>query len=438
MFDDAHALRIVYGGSETLQREYKRSMPWTGQGRFKLIKTIAALANCGGGYLIVGYDEEKQGDERFVGVNDADLESWDVTNVARDANNHIRPDIDIEVLRPQSKKSGKTFVVVRVPSHGAEPHICAKGTGNATGTKLRSGALYYRNRNKEVTEIGRLDDWRDLVKRLTLAKKHEIKELIESALTAIGPKNPQLAVSGIDLDIETLPIEERALDLRTSETTDLPLLIFAAVPVSDSLAQDTENSKIALKSASVDYRGWPFIFYLEQGECCHPQFDEDAIWAVDTEPFNERPTFYYWQFKYLSSLFYSAQITPESSVGLGSEIFAYDHAKLLAEALIAVGRLYESLGYSVDTPIDILLKYTNLSEASITLTRHSLLPHPYKGSQLVLQNTIHLNELLTLPWKWAADILAEIGQRMGARQSLPVDIMGGLAKKHLSHGQKLY
>lgn len=437
MIDSAEALRIVYRGIETRRTEYKRSMPWEGQERLKLIRTIVGLANAGGGYLVLGYDEDKQGDDRFVGMKDDHLVNWDVTNVARDVNNYIQPDIDVEVTHPQSDDKNTTFVVVRVPPHGSLPHICVRDGGDDRSTILKRGALYCRNRNKEVTEISRLDDWRELVQRLTMSKKSEIQQLVVDALSCFDTNSLRVAIPIFKLDVETQAIEDHALNLRKDDITSFPLLAFAAVPVDKSQSQEIEKSKLSLKSACVDYRGWPFLFYLESSRC-PPRFDEDSIWAVDTEPFFERPTFYYWQFKYTRSLFYSVQITPESSVGHGSDLDAYTQAKLLAEALIAVGRLYKGLGIPEDKPIEILLKYMSLSKARITVMGHSQLSHPYAGSQIVLQNTIHLNELLMRPWSWAGELVSKVGRRMGVRRSLPMDYMEALAKKHLSGGQKLY
>lgn len=437
MIDSTEALHIVFHGTETRRIEYKRSVPWEKPERYKLIREIAGLANVGGGYLVLGFDEEKQGDDRFVGMDDDHLANWDVTIVARDVNNYMQPDIDVEVILPYAEDRKSTFVVVRVPPHGSLPHVCVRDAGDDRNTILRRGALYCRNRNKEVTEIGRLDDWRELVQRLTMSRKSEIQQLVVDALGSSNASRLQVVVPTFNLDVETQAIEGRALKLRREDTTSLPLWILAAVPVDEPQSQDVETTKLALKSACVDYRGWPFIFYLESGNC-PPRFDEDSIWAVDTEPFNERPTFYYWMFKYTSSLFYSVQITPESSVGLGSDLDAYTQAKLLAEGLIAVGRLYKGLGFSVDKPISILLKYMNLSEAKVTVMERSLLSHPYAGSQIVLQDAIHLNELLTRPWSWAGKLVSKVGQRMGASRSLPESYMEALAKKHLAHGHELH
>ncbi len=437
MFNDAEALRIVYRGLETLEIECKRSIPWEGPARFKLMKIIAGLANAGGGYLVVGFDEKQQGDARFVGVDGEHLSTWDVTNVARDVNNHVEPDMDVEVARPQSRDSKLVFVVIRVPQHGDMPHICVKDRGDHNDTILRKGALYYRNRNKETTEIGRLDDWRDLIHRLTLARKAEIQELVFDALSSSGGTNLQAIVPSLDLGLETEEIEKHALSMRPEGLAALPLLIFAAIPSDSPVPQDIERSKSSLKSACVDYRGWPFLFYLETANC-PPQFDEDSIWAVDTEPFYERPTFDYWRFQYTRSLFYSIKITQKSSVGLGSELEAYGQTKLIAEALIAMGRLYDGLGFSADKPIDVLLEYKNLTDARITTGSRHLLSHPYAGAKIILQDTIHLNELLARPWGRAAEIVAEVGQRMGVQERLPIRHMEGLAKKHLSGGQKLH
>lgn len=270
-----------------------------------------------------------------------------------------------------------------------------------------------------------------LARSLMDASHVQHEETPESLQPTISTKIAEVPI------VEIQEIENRALNLRTKNTEDLTLLVIAAVPTDEPLPQDVGKSKLSLKSASVDYRGWPFLFYQES-ERWPPQFDEDSIWAVNTEPFFERPTFYYWRFKYTHSLFYSVQMTPESSVGLRSDLDAYTQAKLLAEAFVAIGRIYEGLGFTVDKPINILLKYMNLSEANITILNHSWLTQPYAGSQVVIHQTNYLNELLTRPWSLAAELFTEVGQRMGVNGTLPLSIMEALAKKHLSGGQKIH
>jgi hypothetical protein len=434
MIGSKEALRIVLHGAETRRIEYKRSMPWAGNGRFKLIKSIAGMANAGGGYIVFGYDEDRQGDERFAGMEDTHLATWDITRAARDVNNYIQPDIDLEVLSPQSEDTKATFVVLCVPSHGAFPHICKRDAGDDRQPFLRSGALYLRNQNKEVAEISRLEDWRNLITRLTMSKRAEVQQIVVDALSSFGAKGLGSLVPSLDLDAETQTVEQRALGLRPENCTRLPLLVFAVIPAEGAVAQEVEQSKLSLKFACVDYSGWPFLFYLESGSC-PPRFDEDSIWALDVEPTFERPAFDYWLFNYTRSLFYKVQITPESSVGLGSDLDAYTQAKLLAEALLSTGRLYQNLGFQVDAPISILLKYANLSESRITVMSRSQMPHPYAGSQVVLNTNASLNELLMRPWSLAGELVSEIGRRVGVDRALPLNIMEALARKHLSNGR---
>ena len=428
--DEAEALRTVYRGAETRRLEYKRSMPWLGNGRFKLIRTIAALANVGGGCLVIGYNEQLSGDARFEGLTPEHLATWDVTKVARDVNNHIKPSIDLKVQSVRDEQRKIDFVIVHVPPHGSIPHLCIKDAGkNEAG--LRSSALYYRNHNKETTEIGSPEDWLELLNRLIILRKEEIRRLMASALSGSAPDSLSLKLPSLDLESETLEFEDHMLSLHDEMNKGFPIVFLAATPVHDHPTQVVDEAKLKLEGATADFCTWPFFFYLEDSDA-QPHFEQDSIWAVYGDQVQELSPFYYWRFDCIRNLFYSAQITLESLVGLGSELDAYSQTMSLAEGLWAIGHLYEALGFDVDNEISVMLKYTGLSESEITIQNRSWLQRPYAGSSIALQRPCYLNELLTRPWNLAANFMVEIGNKMGVKQALPRDFMEGLAKKHLN------
>jgi len=104
------ALLATQGESQTV--EYKRQLPLTDGERTKLTKTVIAMANTDGGYLIYGVDEEKSAGPRVVGVDAPPTVSDDLTRIIRAT---VVPYPGTEVVK--AEVDGRQLVAVVVPKH---------------------------------------------------------------------------------------------------------------------------------------------------------------------------------------------------------------------------------------------------------------------------------------------------------------------------------
>lgn len=91
------------------------------ESRFNLLKEIAAFANAGGGYLIVGIEDDEDRAGGFVGTEPSEAEE-DALSLRDLCLDHLKPRVeDLEVQSRQVRGNGLT--VVRVPPSARTPHM---------------------------------------------------------------------------------------------------------------------------------------------------------------------------------------------------------------------------------------------------------------------------------------------------------------------------
>ena len=125
--DEAIIKELIYRGYEIRNVDYKSSRPWEGISREKLIKHILCFANFGGGFIIIGYDENmKTDEEKRTGIKEEHLENWETTKVNEYLNNYSSPKLNIKVIPYKDDGENKKYIVLSIPSHGNSPHINIK------------------------------------------------------------------------------------------------------------------------------------------------------------------------------------------------------------------------------------------------------------------------------------------------------------------------
>ena len=136
--------------------DYKQGCRWTDLAageKAELCRDIAALANAGGGYLIMGYSNSPLAPDGKV----PDDHGFDVTVVGDLVNSRFAPPISFQIYADE-RSAGKRVIVIAVQSFEAQPHICTKGSA-----PLRQAAIYYRTAEAKTQEIQNPDDMRRLI-----------------------------------------------------------------------------------------------------------------------------------------------------------------------------------------------------------------------------------------------------------------------------------
>ena len=160
----------------------------------KITRAALSMANRrDGGIVIIGIDENNNGELNLVGLSDKDLLSWERDGLADSFAEFSDPPFSFEVETKSFE--GNSFIVITVDEFVDIPILCKKSFPDV----LRKGACYVRTRRKpETVEIPSQENMRDL---LELAIEKGVRRFIQQAFSA-----------GLSLSPETISTDAQLFD----------------------------------------------------------------------------------------------------------------------------------------------------------------------------------------------------------------------------------
>ncbi len=177
---------LVKRGVESEKLDYKgpinfRTIGKAGQA--KIARHMAALANTGGGHIVIGVGEDAAGHPSvYAGLDAAEVHSFDPSSVGPVINHMIEPPIDFVIERPLV--DGKRYAIIKVRPFENMPHVCAQGVS----PELQQGVFYIRTPEAASRPASRAFELHGLIKRALLKQRSQLAELLRDILT--GEKIP--------------------------------------------------------------------------------------------------------------------------------------------------------------------------------------------------------------------------------------------------------
>ena len=154
-----HALLNL--GTEAPTLDYKKSVDLSSRdGRARVAKDAIAMANSGGGTIIVGVAEKTKGLFEQVGLSPDMLEKLEVSLVNKSLRAFMDPFFHIGVRRVTDGE--KTFVFLQIPGAKDVPILAKKNNESAA---LYQGRVYIRTSAAESREITDSSEMRQLLGR---------------------------------------------------------------------------------------------------------------------------------------------------------------------------------------------------------------------------------------------------------------------------------
>jgi CheY-like chemotaxis protein len=144
--EDADLL-LLRVGFESRDLDYKEDFDLS-QGRAALAKDILAMANGGGGSVIIGVKESVRGAFEFIGVAPDRLAAWETTVVNDAVRRYVGAHLAVRV-RPLEVE-GRHFVLIRIPPTDGTVAFAAV---DDAGTKLFRGRIYMRTDDGRSAEV---------------------------------------------------------------------------------------------------------------------------------------------------------------------------------------------------------------------------------------------------------------------------------------------
>ncbi|MEO1147826.1 MAG: RNA-binding domain-containing protein [Cyanobacteria bacterium J06638_22] len=273
--DSSRIQDLVNRPSESLSVELKRWIdPVSSEGISKIVRTVLALRNHGGGYLVIGFDNKtlRPDVENVL----ADVQSaFHIDKIQGLISRFSSEPFEIVVEFPE--REGQVYPVIVVPPGVKTPVASKSDLHNDDNKKLIStDDVYVRslqaNNTPSTTKAG-WKDWPTIVEVCFDNREADIGRFLRRHLSGLKPETvrefaavmakgmePEISVE--DLLKECLQegvkrfqevIEERAVELPDQETWEVALLMSGDAPTHSANLQFLS----LLDSSNPNYTGWP-------------------------------------------------------------------------------------------------------------------------------------------------------------------------------------
>lgn len=332
---------ILLRSYETKELDYKASTTWDENNKkacCELVKDILGMANTLGGFIVIGVSESPTG---FIwnGLTDEQARSFETSRVNRFLQNYADPPINTTLRKKDH--DGKTFVIIGVPRFNDTPHICQKDYPGV----LTAATLYVRTDNNETAPIRSSADFRSILEQATRNRGDKLLASVRAILTT-GEVTPspndeeqfqaQLSESAIRFDMTLNPYKENNY-AGYREAAFYPSRFEANRFTLDEL-------RAAAKRASVDFRGWPFLFMNRRPEETYAI--QDGLETLIVQNLNKNDRTDFWRLQQ-SGFFYQRVLMWEESYqrrqGQPPALDIRAMAMYVAEAIHCLTKLYEGL-----------------------------------------------------------------------------------------------
>lgn len=242
----------------------------------KIVKTVLALRNHGGGYMVIGLNDETLKPDFDKAPVDVDVRvSFHIDTIQGIISKYSSEPFEVTVEYPQYE--GQEFPVIVIPSGVITP-VAAKSELCSTDGKIliKSDCVYVRSlsaNNTPSTTQATWKDWQRIVEICFDNREADIGRFIRRQLGSLTPDHLHLLASVINQGSQTEPstedllkayihesegryesvIKERSITLAEFGTWEVALIVVGEVP-KHSANQDFLN---LLSANNPRYTGWP-------------------------------------------------------------------------------------------------------------------------------------------------------------------------------------
>ena len=157
--------------------EYKSAIDFNAENAFglKLIRHILGMANTGGGWIVIGYDDTTLQPDPNHSLEIAG--TYDTTRLTEAVNKYIQrgQSIRLSVFKETHHKTQLVHPIIQIEEFQRIPFIC-RSTKIASDTNeliLQSDKVYIRRPGAATSEIRTMSDWDDLLKKCVSQRRDE-------------------------------------------------------------------------------------------------------------------------------------------------------------------------------------------------------------------------------------------------------------------------
>jgi hypothetical protein len=156
--------------------------------RASLAKEIIALANHGGGFVLIGFEEDGEGQFKSAAERPPNLNAWAQDSVQSIVAKYVVPPFQCRVDHVAHPVSKLAHPIIKVPGGHRVP-IKAK-SGSPDNKKLAANRVYVRRHGPSSEEPQSPAEWDDLLERCLRNRHTELLAGIRDLLAGAVPTSP--------------------------------------------------------------------------------------------------------------------------------------------------------------------------------------------------------------------------------------------------------
>ena len=262
---------FLHHPGERQEAEYKASIQFDADSDFglRLIKHILGMANTGGGWIVIGYDDNTLKPDRNLSPDLA--ATYDSTLLSDAVDKCIAGEqpIRLSVFQETHPRTGTTHPVIRIQEFDRSPFICRSTKSAADSDKpvLQSGKVYIRRPGAATSEIQAPSEWDDLLKRCVAHRRDEFLREFTDLFSRMNAGDASLTTETTDVNTTTeewMANRWRISNVRDSIQSEGGYIESACMLVESRHQQWTINDLHAA-ARSAKWRYWDKFVPIEDG-----------------------------------------------------------------------------------------------------------------------------------------------------------------------------
>jgi hypothetical protein len=184
-------MQLVVRPNESLSHEYKAWLSLTeNEGKATLARAAIALANHGGGVIVIGMDEIQ--DRGLVSVvRPGAMRRYTQDEINNAVNRYAEPQLHCELLFVAHPDSGIEHALVIVPGDTPTPVMSRRDCENV----IQIGKCYIRKPGPRSEEPRNADEWRTLLTRCMRAARDDLLNAIRNIMSGEAGEAPRTEVA---------------------------------------------------------------------------------------------------------------------------------------------------------------------------------------------------------------------------------------------------
>lgn len=248
---------------ETLDVEVKDWLDLTDSDhRAMIAKEIIALANHGGGFLVIGFEEGADGTFQPSACRPVNLDAWSQDNIQSIIAKYADPGVQCRVHHRDSTASRQKHPIIVVPGGHRVP-IRAKA-GAPDGRKLVAHRVYIRRPGPAREEPKTAEEWDRFLERCLQNRQAELLEAMRSIMAGVIPNAAPATPTRLD---QLKAFEAQAIARWETLVAPLPVGVPPTLPCGHydllmAIDGDFERKSLSdlrdtIRQAVRNHSGWP-------------------------------------------------------------------------------------------------------------------------------------------------------------------------------------